>query len=114
METAVQLLVALSIASERLVEIIKGFVPYLNDTKPDAKEEGKRKAILQLLAIVSGIVTAFLAQSAIGDSFPAALSGPIGVFAIGLLVSGGSGFWNAILSYLLQVKNLKKLEVTKG
>ncbi len=30
---------------------------------------------------------------------------------MGFLAGGGSGFWNAILSYILQVKELKKLEV---
>jgi len=32
---------------------------------------------------------------------------------LGLLASGGSGFWNAILTYVLQVKNLKKAAVQK-
>jgi hypothetical protein len=38
--TIVSLLVALSVASERLVEIIKGLVPFLNQQNVDPKKEG--------------------------------------------------------------------------
>lgn len=114
MESFLGLLVALSIASERLVEILKGWLPSLNETKTDAQEESKRKAKLQILAVLSGVATAFMAQSAIASGLPAGLNTPLGLVVVGLMASGGSGFWNAILSYSLQVKDLKKLEVQKG
>ena len=48
----VALLVALSVAAERLVEIIKNMVSFLRDEhKEDPKKEGRRKAALQVLCI---------------------------------------------------------------
>jgi hypothetical protein len=113
LESFIQLLLALSIASERLVEIVKGLWPFLNNTNKDATKEGWRKATVQGLGVVSGIVTAVLAQQWVGDAFPDGWNTPVALLAIGLLISGGSGFWNVILSYLLQVKNLKKKEALK-
>lgn len=116
METSVALLAAISIASERLVEIIKGLMPYLNQKRAHQKQEAVRRVALQLLAVLAGIVTALLAYlsgSLPADSLPRGWDSTIGIVTIGLLASGGAGFWNAILSYLLQVKDLKKKEALK-
>jgi hypothetical protein len=105
----VSLIAALSIASERLVEIIKGLVPSLDLQKKDLKEEGRRRALLQILAVASGIVTALLAR----DYVPTQLSDPSkgwSILGLGLLASGGSGFWNSILTYLLKVKDAAKYD----
>jgi hypothetical protein len=51
---------------------------------------------------------AFLAKPAAVDLLPRTLTNFPGILALGLMASGGSGFWNAILGYLLQVKNIKK------
>jgi glucose dehydrogenase len=61
----ISLLVALSIASERLVDIIKGLVPWLNHQQRKPAEEGCMKAALQVLAVIAGITTAWLASAAI-------------------------------------------------
>jgi hypothetical protein len=117
LETAIGLLVALSIASERLVEIIKGLIPWLNTANSDPKAEARRKVVLQILAVVVGIATAFLAQTSGSlpeGSLPPGWNTPVGIFTVGLLASGGAGFWNAILSYVLQMKELKKMEVKKS
>lgn len=58
----VSLLIALRVAAERLVEIVKGFWPFLNTPQADPKREGRRRAGLQLLAVIAGIVTAWLAR----------------------------------------------------
>ncbi len=115
--TMVSLLIAVSIASERLVEIIKGFVPYLNTENVDPILEGRRKSYLQLFAIVSGILTSLFAYSVITEvidglfkDIPHALT----IIAIGLLASGGSGFWNSILTYLLKVKDIKEIKADKA
>ena len=106
----VSVLVALSVASERLVEIIKGLVSFLNQENSDKTKEGWRKAALQALAVVVGIITALLAQPAIKGVVPGLSDNVWGILALGLLASGGSGFWNAILAYVLNVKDIKKAE----
>jgi len=107
LSTIVAVLVALSVASERLVEIIKGWIPFLNKSFDEPDKEGIRKAILQIMAVVSGIVTALLAQTAIRSVLPDFKTIPH-ILALGLLASGGSGFWNSFNTYILELKNLKK------
>jgi hypothetical protein len=113
----VTLLVALSLASERLVEIIKGMVPFLNTENPDAQKERLRRLVLHLLAVAAGMLTAYLAKPVISDApaFKEVIgnSGLGQVWALGLLASGGSSFWNSILSYLLKVKNIKEAEAVQ-
>ena len=105
--TIISLLVALSIASERLVDIIKGLVPWLNQQRLKSVEEGWRKAALQLLAVGAGITTAWLASPVVPDFIPHDF---IGKLALGLLASGGSGFWNSILTYVTKAKDIKAAE----
>jgi hypothetical protein len=108
----VSIILALSIASERLVEIIKGLIPWLDKQNPDPKSEGIRRTCLHVLAVVAGVLTAFLAK----DYIPEDVARPTGSWAIlglGLLASGGSSLWNSVLSYLSNVKDLKKIEVVK-
>lgn len=107
--TIVSLILALSIASERLVEIIKGLIPFLNKENDDAIKEGWRRAALHILAVVAGIVTALLARPII----PADVSTPsdAGILALGFLASGGAAFWNSVLTYLLKIKDIKELKV---
>jgi len=106
----VSVLVALSVASERLVDIIKGLVSFLNQENSDKTKEGWRRSALQVLAVVAGIITALLAQPAIKGVVPGLSDNVWGILALGLLASGGSGFWNAILAYVLNVKDIKKAE----
>jgi hypothetical protein len=107
--TVISLIVALSIASERLVDIIKGLVPWLNEPRLRHAAEGWRKAALQVLAVIAGVTTAWLASAAI----PKNIGIPedwTGTLALGLLASGGSGFWNSILTYVTKAKDLKAAE----
>jgi hypothetical protein len=105
----VGVVLAMSVASERLVEITKGFVPALDKQSPDPKIEGRRRSCLQLLAVASGVLTAFLGR----EYVPTEVAEPAGhwsIVGLGLLASGGSGLWNSILTYLTKVKDLKKVE----
>ncbi len=116
--TNVEYLLGLSMAAERLVTILRG-IPWLALPKQDplpptagvAERKGaviaeaKRSAKINLLAVATGIISAELAH-AIG-ALPVATS-QLGVVMFGVLAGAGSGFWNAILSYVLQVKDLKK------
>jgi len=109
LQTIVGLLVVLSVASERLVEIVKGVIPLLNTERKDKTEEGWRRAALQLLAVGAGMSTAVLARQAIPTEVYD-VTNIWAVLALGLLASGGSGFWNAALTYLAKTKDVKKLE----
>lgn len=115
----VTLLAALSVAAERLVEIVKGLVPWLNEdktkltpapTSEEQKAERLRKAALQGLAVVAGIVTTGLAWPAVGGIIPADTLATriLMVIGIGFLASGGSGLWNAVLTWMLHIKNIRE------
>jgi hypothetical protein len=104
--TVISLLVALSIASERLIDIIKGLVPRLNQQRRKPTE-GWRKAALQVIAVIAGITTAWLAGPAVPAFLPHDFTGKL---ALGLLASGGSGFWNSILTYVTKAKDVKAAE----
>jgi hypothetical protein len=57
--------------------------------------------------VAAGTVTAFLAKPAIPDFLPDHFTATL---AFGLLASGGSGFWNSILTYVTRVKDIKGAE----
>jgi hypothetical protein len=101
-------LASLSVASERLVEVIKGLIPFLNQQNKDEKKEGWRCSILQLMAVASGIITALLAKPFLTGVLPSGWDSPTVIVALGFLASGGSGLWNGLLSWVLAIKNLKK------
>ena len=91
----VSLILALSVASERLVEIIKGFVPSLDKPNTvDDQAEGRRRSYLQILAVLSGILTSYLAREYVPKEIADSVNG-WSILGLGLLASGGSGFWNA-------------------
>ena len=112
--TILTLLIALSVATERLVEITKGIVPWLDTAKADSTIEGRRRAALQFLAVVGGVVIAVLAWPIIEQVIPTGQNRSAATLALGLLSSGGSGFWNTILTYVLKVKDLKELEANQA
>ena len=121
--TLATLLGALSVASERLVEIIKGFVPWLDAKKDEVRAEGRRRLVLHGLAIVAGICTAFLARDAMGGVLPETLvvseAGKptvslLGTVGFGVLASGGSGLWNSVLGYANKVKEIKGLQADES
>lgn len=119
-ESLVSVILALSLASERLVEVVKGIFPKLGEPLADVNAEARRRMILQLLAIAAGITTAVLAA----DTLKTVLSDDAKklldrnewelLVGLGLLASGGSGLWNGVLGYVQQIKNLKKLQVKEA
>ena len=110
LSAVVGLLAALSVASERLVEIIKGIFPSLDQTKTDAAQESRRKLKLHGLAVLAGIVTAVVASNygpnAVTNLLPHNNQWEATIL-LGFLASGGSGFWNSILDYVNKLKNPK-------
>lgn len=111
----VSILIVLSVSAERLVEIVKGLVPFLSKENEDADKERWRKLVLQVLAVAAGILTAVLAAPLL----PAEINGKINlnepgaIVALGFLSSGGSGFWNGILGYLKGIKDIKQVRAAE-
>ncbi|MGI4833777.1 MAG: hypothetical protein ACRYFK_09985 [Janthinobacterium lividum] len=93
---------ALSVASERLVAIVKNLIPWLRSEQPGTK--AARKLVLQVLAVLAGIATAFLGQ----ELLAAPLKGRGHLVVLGLLASGGSGFWKSVLGYVSSVQDIKQ------
>jgi hypothetical protein len=111
--SVLSLMLGLSVASERLVELIKGLIGsnWLNEHKKDPKKELRRRVAIQILATACGMVTAYLARDAvilvIGSSdWPTCL-------VLGLLASGGSGLWNALLDWSKYAKDIRKAQASE-
>ena len=112
------ILIALSLATERITETIKG-LPYVSiwlamEKSPDSSAEEFRKAFIQLLAIAIGTALTYTVQ---GQVFP-----PLGIpsnhFSIcllfGAMASGGSGLWNSALDIVRGVNKQKELLVKES
>lgn len=117
-QTNVAYLAALSLVSERLVEIVRGFTgigvqkdpPAGAEKGPSPKDEAKRVAHIGLFEIGAGIVTAALANliHVLPDGI--GLTGLQNVIIFGVLAGAGSSFWNNILAWVIQMKNLRKVQ----
>jgi len=108
LSTVVAVLIALSVATERLVDIIKGLIPAINQKNEDPIKEGRRRTVLQVMGVLGGIVTALLCQPVLSVVLPETWNSLPGILALGLLASGGSGFWSSIQSYVLNAKDAIK------
>jgi hypothetical protein len=119
------LLATLSVATQKLVDIVKAWLPLMDLTPPatppanDAakKAEIRRQGIVQFVAGLCGVATAWLAE-------PAILALPICapyktastteqwllIVVVGLLASGGSGPWNDLTTWLKTIKEKSLIE----
>ncbi|MDP4199130.1 MAG: hypothetical protein Q8922_13395 [Bacteroidota bacterium] len=120
----IPILAALAAASERLVETLKSFLPFLSSppTKAsqaaaDPKADRRREGAISLLAILSGIATVCMAnQLSIFNSIFPPRTLPPGVnisdfwptIILGILVAGGSRLWNPLVEWLKAIKDAKK------
>ena len=103
----------ISIASERVVEMVKGVFPILWQAQDDPKQEASRRSMLQALSIAVSIGVAFTATATLPNELKALgwVERVPGTVALGLMAAGGSGFWNAVLTLLGNIKDIKKGEV---
>jgi len=105
----------LSVATERITEVIKG-LPWISSwlavDKAGTAEEF-RKAVVQLLAIVVGSCVASQTYGLVASS----LRLPEGTFLIyvlcGALASGGSGLWNSALDIVREANKQKQILTDK-
>ena len=116
----ISIVLAISLASERLVTLIKTFFPSLASTTADpgtgvpppvAGKEQRRQLLVMAIAFISAWLTAsFCAKGGNFDPFGSIDIGPpatlIPVWVFGLLASGGSAFWTSLLGYVKAVKGV--------
>jgi len=106
--TFASLMAGISIAVERVVEMIKGAIPPL--ASPWKKNDQLRAAIVQLIAASVGAVIASMLPNQVKAALPSGMSASLtwSTYAVlGLIASGGSGAWNQVLAILTAVKTQK-------
>jgi hypothetical protein len=108
----VSLILAVSIAGERLVTLIKTIFPSLVAPPATAQTDSStggiaKKVTLMFLAFLCCWLTASFLHGTFSQT-PIDLGsiGQIPVFLLGLLASGGSAFWTNILGYVSALKDL--------
>lgn len=101
----VTLLATMSVAVERAVEVIKGFItPILNKMS-----DNMRRAVLQLIAVVCGAVVALMASDQLKDPISSVIiKAKVGYLLVGLLTAGGSAFWNHVLDIIGALKTQRE------
>lgn len=113
-EIIVAFLLTISLASERMVTILKTVIPVLAEQGDpnSAWNQRWRPLIIQGFTFVFCCATAAMVQGPGTNWFTGSVTlvGDRGVpvLVVGLLASGGSAFWNNVLGYTKAVKDLKK------
>lgn len=105
-------ILAVSVASERIVEILKGLFPTLWPFSPaTGTAEARRTAGIHILAGLAGAFVAWasginlLAMLGLsGNAAGGAIYTVLGYVVVGLLASGGSAFWNQVLDIMQAAK----------
>jgi len=107
--SALTLVIAVSIAVERVTEILKQMVPLLGKEIKDPAAENRRRAALQVLAAAVGALIAWTGNLQLGSH----LAGPPVWILIGLMASSGSGFWNHALDAVRAMKVTAEKQAAK-
>lgn len=102
-------MVAISVAAERMVEILKGWFPnrYPFATEPNPTQEMRRCAIVHVLAGICGGLVSWLGGVNVFTGFATPIGSWASYVGAGLLASAGSAFWNHALD-LIQAAKIKK------
>lgn len=124
LSSLVALLLAISLAAERLVTIVKTAIPRLNEPaknpatgEEDSRRDKWRRLAVQALALIAAWITSALLGSAdnqtLGQFFfsnkiPYADGKSLPVWLVAFLGSGGSAFWTQILGYTKAVREVKQ------
>lgn len=114
LEALSALLLATSLAAERLVAIAKTLVPWLalETTTPGLEvklsEDRRRRIVLGAAAFVASYVTVALVFGSPNPGLKVSLGGVSYHLAVlALLGSGGSSLWGSIVGYVREVKDIK-------
>lgn len=112
LSTFIALILAISLAAERLVSILKTFFGWLDEKKGNAGAEKRRRVAVLLIAFLAAWITgAFLTEGGEWDLFGSIVvsdNHTLPVWLVGFLASGGSAFWSNILGYTKAVKDIRK------
>jgi hypothetical protein len=101
--SVVALALALSVAVERVIEILKGLIPVLATPQVNPKLENLRGAVIRLLSIAIGTLAARGGGIDLFQKITGVASNDnhirwiCGYLVCGLMAAGGSAFWNHIL-----------------
>jgi len=104
---ALTLVAGVSVAVERVTEILKQMIPFLADEKSNARMENLRRAGVQILACTVGTYIAWQ-----GHLQLASHGGAVAYVLIGAMSSGGSAFWNHALDAVRATKLSKEAEAS--
>ena len=101
--------ISVSIAVERVIEILKQMIPALGTELADPTREGWRHGGLQILAAAIGTGIASYGHLQLGVH-----NDPATHILIGLLSSGGSAFWSHALGAMRAFKISKEAETEQA
>lgn len=93
-------MVGLSVAAERVTETVKQWV---TSAPANLQQAARRAWIVQSLAIVSGVLVVV-----VSGANPLNINAKFGWIVTGVLVSGGSAFWNHLLDMVKAAKIQKE------
>jgi hypothetical protein len=102
----ITLILGVSLAVERVIEILKGLIPPLAKAQPNIDWEYVRCAAMHLLAAGTGTLVAWAGQIDLFQKLTGSPSHDLvaGYIVCGLLTAGGSAFWNHVLDILQAAK----------
>ena len=102
----ITLVLGISIAVERVTEVLKGLIPPLAKQQKDLTAEYIRCAIMHVLALVTGTFVAYAGHIDLFQKLTGTASTNLtmGYGVCGLLSAGGSAFWNHVLDILKATK----------
>jgi hypothetical protein len=108
--TFITSIAAISIAAERIVEILKGWFPNLPlfSTKSDPASEMRRCAFIHVLAGTCGALVSWLGQIDVFQDIAPKGEHWVKYLVTGLLSSAGSAFWNHFLDFVKATKIKKE------
>jgi hypothetical protein len=117
--TLLSFLAALSVATERITEIIKG-LPVLSGwlavEKPkDSWNEALRKAAVQVIALLAGALVTYLVRQPLSAQLhisPDELHYSA-YLVFGAMASGGSGIWNSALDIVSEINHQQQIATEK-
>ncbi len=110
----ISLVLATSVAGERLITLIKTFVPSIVSPPGEIPDNSKiqkfRKISLMVLSYACCTLTAWLVGKLNPDNTPTNpdASWTLNFWFLGLLATGGSAFWTNLLGYVSAIKDVQK------